>query len=272
MKNIHTVTVTGNKNIADGIYAMTLRYKEEEAPEQILPGQFVGVYSKDSARLLPRPISICRWISEDNSIVLVYRVVGAGTEEFASCKKGDTLQILDVLGNGYDLESLKDRSVLLVGGGIGAPPLLELAGRITAENIHEGKGSVTTALGYRTNDLFLKKDFEQVSRVLIATDDGTAGFHGNAVDAVRTAMEKNERLRFDVICACGPLPMLRAVKKLARDLSVPAFLSLEERMACGVGACLGCVVKTVKTDPHSHVKNARICTEGPVFLAEDVDI
>ena len=234
MKNIHTVTVTGNKNIADGIYAMTLRYKEEEAPEQILPGQFVGVYSKDSAMLLPRPISICRWISEDNSIVLVYRVVGAGTEEFASCKKGDTLRILDVLGNGYDLESLKDRSVLLVGGGIG--------------------------------------DFEQVSRVLIATDDGTAGFHGNAVDAVRTAMEKNERLRFDVICACGPLPMLRAVKKLARDLSVPAFLSLEERMACGVGACLGCVVKTVKTDPHSHVKNARICTEGPVFLAEDVDI
>ena len=99
MKNIHTVTVTGNKNIADGIYAMTLRYKEEEAPEQILPGQFVGVYSKDSARLLPRPISICRWISEDNSIVLVYRVVGAGTEEFASCKKGDTLRILDVLGN-----------------------------------------------------------------------------------------------------------------------------------------------------------------------------
>ena len=111
-----------------------------------------------------------------------------------------------------------------------------------------------------------------MSRILIATDDGTAGFHGNAVDAVRTAMEKNERLRFDVICACGPLPMLRAVKKLARDLSVPAFLSLEERMACGVGACLGCVVKTVKTDPHSHVKNARICTEGPVFLAEDVDI
>ena len=100
MKNIHTVTVTGNKNIADGIYMMTLRYKEEEAPEQILPGQFVGVYSKDSARLLPRPISICRWISEDNSIVLVYRVVGAGTEEFASCKKGDTLRILDVLGNG----------------------------------------------------------------------------------------------------------------------------------------------------------------------------
>ena len=204
--------------------------------------------------------------------MLVYRVVGAGTGEFASCKKGDTLRILDVLGNGYDLESLKDRSVLLIGGGIGAPPLLELAGRITAENIHEGKGSVTTALGYRTNDLFLKKDFEQVSRVLTATDDGTAGFHGNAVDAVRAAMEKNERLRFDVICACGPLPMLRSVKKLARDLSIPAFISLEERMACGVGACLGCVVKTVKTDPHSHVKNARICTEGPVFLAEDVEI
>ena len=112
-----------------------------------------------------------------------------------------------------------------------------------------------------------RNELEQYARLLIATEDGSVGTKGNVLDAVR----ENE-VSADVICACGPMPMLRAVKQYAEEQGIPAYISLEERMACGVGACLGCVTKTVSVDSHSHVHNARICTEGPVFDAKEVEI
>ena len=142
---------------------------------------------------------------------------------------------------------------------------LELARQIHAENEKAGSGSITAVLGYRTDDLFLEKEFASYGDVVITTDDGTAGFHGNVVGAVR-----DKAIEADVICACGPMPMLRGVRALALERDIPCYLSLEERMACGVGACLGCVTKTAQVDGHSHVKNARICTEGPVFEAREV--
>ncbi len=270
MKTKAEMTVLMNREIADGIYALKLQYKKGEEPKVVTPGQFVGVYTKDAARLLPRPISICRYYPEEHALLLVYRVVGGGTLEFSQLKEGDTAFVVGVLGNGYDMDALAGKNVLLLGGGIGAPPLLELASRAMAQNIKLGKGSVTAALGYRTNDLFLKKEFGQVSRTIIATDDGSAGFHGNVIDAVKAQMAEGDMPHFDVICSCGPMPMLRGVKAFAEDLGIPAYISLEERMACGVGACLGCVTRTKHVDEHSKVNNARICTEGPVFPAEEV--
>ena len=122
-------------------------------------------------------------------------------------------------------------------------------------------------LGYRDNQLFLKEEFEPYAGVYVATEDGSAGTKGN----VLTVMEK-EQLKADVIMACGPMPMLRAIKNYAGEKHIEAYISLEERMACGVGACLGCVCKTVHKDEHSHVNNARICTDGPVFDAREVEI
>ena len=113
----------------------------------------------------------------------------------------------------------------------------------------------------------MTKELGTFARLLIATEDGSVGTKGNVLDAVR-----EEGVEADVICACGPMPMLRAVKKYAAECGIPAYISLEERMACGVGACLGCVTRTAKVDAHSHVRNARICTEGPVFEAREVEI
>ena len=293
--------VTESSRLADGVYSLTLQYRENEAPEAVAPGQFVGVYTDDPSALLPRPISICRWNPAQRTLRLVYRVVGKGTAEFSALRPGDEAAVLGVLGNGYDMERLAGRRVLLLGGGIGIPPMLELAAALRRENERRAAGSaqgnadnaafgsaseaagraadadigknadgglVTTALGYRNDELFLKEDFERYCRVLIATEDGSAGVRGNVLDAVRAAGEA----AYEVICACGPLPMLRAVKAFAQETGAQCFLSLEERMACGVGACLGCVCKTTKTDAHSKVHNARICTEGPVFAAEDVEL
>ena len=122
-------------------------------------------------------------------------------------------------------------------------------------------------MGYADNKLFLKEDFDKESEVLIATMDGSAGTKGTVIDAMNA-----ENVTGDVVCACGPMPMLRAVKKYAEEKGMTAYISLEERMACGVGACLGCVTKTKEKDEHTHVNNTRICVEGPVFEASVVDI
>lgn len=274
-KRKQRLVVTESEELAEGIFSLSVRYPEHEAPGEVLPGQFVGVYPRDASLLLPRPISICEWREQERTLRLVYRAVGRGTREFSSRKPGDTVDVLGILGNGYEVSALTGKKILLLGGGIGAPPMLGLAEALREANRKEENSSpeqlVTAVMGYRTKDLFLADEFEQVSRFVVSTDDGSAGIHGNVLDAVRVLQEK-EGAQFDAVCACGPMPMLRGVKAFAKEQGIPAWISLEERMACGVGACLGCVAKTTKEDGHSHVHNARICTEGPVFAAEDVEI
>ncbi len=228
------------------------------------PGQFVALYTADASRLLPRPISICGIDPDKNTLRLVYRVAGAGTAEFSTYQAGRTIPMLGILGNGYPLEEARGKRVLLLGGGIGIPPILGLAQALHGED-------VTAILGYRDSELFLKEDFDRVCHTHVATEDGSVGTRGNVLDTAKSLREKKE-LNADIIFACGPLPMLRAVKHFAEELGIPAYLSLEERMACGVGACLGCVCKTTHKDEHSQVNNARVCTEGPVFLASEVEI
>lgn len=251
-----TAKVLSQKQIGEQIYDLWL---ETKLAKNAHPGQFVGVYPHGESTLLPRPISICETEKAKNRLRLVYRVAGKGTAEFSACKAGDQLDILGVLGNGFPVDKAKGKRVFLMGGGIGIPPMLELA-----KTMDEKKQIL---LGYRDKDLFLEEDLEKYGDVYVATEDGSVGTKGNVMDIIRAYS-----LRADMIMACGPMPMLRAIKKYAAENRIEAYLSLEERMACGVGACLGCVCNTTKKDAHSHVNNARICTEGPVFEAGEVNI
>ena len=250
------VTVVSQKQIAEQIYDLWL---ETELAEEARAGQFVAVYPHNAATLLPRPISICEVDQDRSRMRLVYRVAGKGTAEFSASKAGDTLEVLGILGNGFPVDKAAGKKVFLMGGGIGIPPMLQLA--------KELEGDKHILLGYRNEDLFLQEDLGQYGQVYIATEDGSVGVQGNVMDIIRV-----NALRADMIMACGPMPMLRAVKKYAVEQGIAAYISLEERMACGVGACLGCVCRTKETDHHSHVNNARICTDGPVFEAGEVEI
>lgn len=256
MKEKQNARVISQREIAPSIFDMWI---ETSLAEQAKPGQFIGVYPKDKSTLLPRPISICEVREDKKALRIVYRVAGAGTAEFSGYREGDAVSVLGTLGNGFPLEKAEGKKVFLMGGGIGVPPILELAKRMDAEK--------QIVMGYRDSATFLKEDFEKYGKVFIATEDGSVGTRGNVMDAIR-----ENALEADMIYACGPMPMLRAVKTYAEAHGITAYISLEEHMACGVGACLGCVVKTKETDHHSHVHNARICTDGPVFDAADVEI
>jgi len=256
MKEKQTAKVLSQRRIAPGIYDMWI---ETSLAAEGNPGQFIGVYPKDGSTLLPRPISICEVGEDGRALRIVYRVAGAGTAEFSGYRAGDAVSVLGILGNGLPFGEAKGKRVFLMGGGIGVPPILELAKRMEADK--------RIIVGYRDSNTFLREDFERNGAVYIATEDGSVGTRGNVMDAIA-----DNRLEAEMIYACGPMPMLRAVKAYAAKKGIRAYISLEEHMACGVGACLGCVVRTKGVDSHSHVHNARICTEGPVFDAEDVEI
>ncbi len=257
-KKKESAAVYSQTQIAAGIYDMWI---DTSLAKMARPGQFISVYTQDKSALLPRPISICEADRKNGRLRIVYRVAGKGTAEFAAYKKGNRIDVLGTLGNGFPLGEAGGKRVLLMGGGIGIPPMLELAKRLDCA------ASRDAVLGYRNNELFLAEDLEKYAKVHIATEDGSAGIKGNVINAA-----EEESLAADIIFACGPMPMLRAVKAYAEERGIPAYISLEERMACGVGACLGCVVKTREIDHHSHVNNARICTDGPVYAAADVEI
>lgn len=249
------VVITKTACLATGVYEMW--FKTENMAKAAKPGQFVSVYSNDGSKLLPRPISICR--IENDELRIVYRVAGKGTEEFSKMSAGQELDIQGPLGNGYDVNApYASKKAILFGGGIGIPPMLELAKQLNADK--------DIVLGYR-DELFLNEEFEQYGKVTIATEDGSCGTKGNVLDAV-----KANDIKADVIYACGPTPMLRAIKAYAEENNIECYISLEEKMACGIGACLACVCKSKEVDDHSQVHNKRVCKEGPVFNAKEVEL
>lgn len=259
--------VLSQKMLADQIWDMTL--KAPEVAKHAVAGQFVSLYCKNAGKLLPRPISICDIDTALGTIRLVYRVTkqGSGTEEFSSLKAGDTIRMIGPLGNGFFVDK-KYKKALLIGGGIGVPPMLALAKEIKNENAPGGgTPKIEFVMGYRDCHTFLADEFEKEATLFIASEDGSIGTKGNVLDAIFA-----EHLSADVIYACGPTPMLRAIKQYAKEQKIDCFISLEERMACGIGACLACVCKTNQTDAHSNVNNARICKDGPVFAAEEVSL
>ena len=246
--------VESQVQLADGVYSMELLAPEIASAARA--GQFISVYTKDKSKLLPRPISLCGIDRERGILRIVYRVAGAGTAEFSAYRAGDSVEIMGPLGNGF---TLKDKKAILIGGGIGAPPMLALMKELSCER--------TAVLGYRDQQLFLKDEFEACGPVCVATEDGSAGTKGNVLDAIR-----EQGVQGEIIYACGPTPMLRAVKAYAMEKGIECYISLEERMACGIGACLACVCQSKDVDSHSHVHNKRICKDGPVFAAEEVEI
>ena len=266
MKKKSVGFVIHSEEIAMDIYSLWI---ETELAAYANPGQFVGVFTNDKSALLPRPISICEVSEDKKALRLVYRVVGKGTSEFSHLKQGRRVWLLGVLGNGFPFDEANGKHAVLMGGGIGIPPLVELAKKLSGNGGSEAAiaKEVTCVIGYRDAKTFLLEELQQYSKVVIATEDGSLGTKGNVIDALN---ENN--IVPDLIYSCGPMPMLRGIKNWAEPKNIPAYISLEERMACGVGACLGCVCKTKETDHHSHVNNARICTDGPVFDSREVEI
>lgn len=248
-----TVVVKEQTQLTSDVYSLVL--EAGELVTSAVPGQFISVFCNNGSRLLPRPISICEVDKEAQTFRIVYRTIGAGTHELKTLVKGDTLDIMGPLGNGFPLLSKK---AFLIGGGIGIPPMLELAKQLNCEK--------QIILGYR-DEIFLDEELAMHGSVTIASEDGKHGIKGNVMDAI-----KAHNLSADVIYACGPTPMLRAIKEYAIANGIECYLSLEERMACGIGACLGCVCKSKEIDHHTNVKNKRICKDGPVFLAQEVEL
>lgn len=254
-KQLELCSIRTRREIAPGIVDMTL-----SAPgiaKEAHAGQFVNLYLRDRSRILPRPISLCGIDRAAGTLRVVFRVTGEkkGTAELASYPAGTVIRVLGPLGNGFP-EDFPEATA--VGGGIGVFPLLALL-----KELPEKKDAV---LGYRSgNEMFLKEEFEAAAPLTAATEDGSFGVRGTVIDALNERKEKPA-----VILSCGPMPMLRALKTWAAERGVPLYVSVEARMACGIGACLGCVIPSTEIDEASHVKNKRVCKEGPVFRAEEV--
>ena len=269
-------TVLDNQNVAPGHWVLKLRSKT--IAKAARPGQFVQVLCTDGSLdpLLPRPFSFLS--AEKDVFTLLHQVVGRGTEFLSKKKKGEKLLVLGPLGNGFTLKTQK--KIILVGGGVGIPPLVHLAETLLKDKTMRGK-DVQVLLGARNKSFLLcQKDFKKLGISLsVATDDGTQGHRGYVTDLLTRSLQSSPP---SLIYTCGPTPMLKAVSALAGKYKVPCEVSVEVPMACGFGACLGCAIKV-----RSHVKEsgprvvsgapkvedfrfAIACTEGPVFKAADL--
>jgi len=241
------MTIVSKRELVKDVYEMIL---EGDGASYIrAPGQFINIKINDSLQpYLRRPMSICDY--DENHITLIFRVVGEGTKILAAKHIGEQLDCLIGLGNGF--VDLDKKSAVVIGGGLGVPPMYKLA----KELVKNGT-KVTAILGFNSvSDVFYKEKFEQICPTYIATMDGSIGYKGTVVDVL-----ENHQLEMEVYYSCGPEKMLDA---LALKYPENGYLSFEARMGCGFGACMGCSCK-VKTKPYK-----RICVEGPVLLSSEV--
>lgn len=242
------------KNIAENTFSLTVTLPESVGV--IKGGQFLNISTGDNARLLKRPLGIVK--AEGNDITVCFQVKGEGTEALANAKRGEELSVLLPLGNGFDIpESAKN--VVVLGGGVGVFPLLPVVCGNKDKNFY-------TYLGFRNDKCAcLLQEFKASKKLTVVTDDGSLGGKNNAVNAY---FEEIDEVPADLIIACGPPVMLRALKAKLKESGVktPCLVSLEERMGCGIGACLVCVCK--KSDGG----NARVCKDGPVFSIDEVEL
>ena len=248
--------------LIENIYKFSV--KSEELVKEAKAGQFLEIKVTDDVEpLLRRPISIYNVDKENNIIEFVFQVRGRGTEILKNRREGDLIDILGPLGNGVFSVDKEYNNVAIIGGGIGTYPLYELAKEL------KGKAKkVTMYMGFRNKDLVtLEKEFSDVvDELVLTTDDGSYLKKGYAIEYLK---EDHENNNFDAIFACGPAPMLKAVKEFAENKNIFAEISLEERMGCGVGACLGCATKIIEGDSF---KYGHVCKDGPVFNVTRVEI
>lgn len=251
MREIYKVRILENAEIGPQIYEVILFSKE--IAEVAKAGQFINIYCNASGSLLPRPISISQINKEENTLTLIYAVVGKGTKLLSEMKVGEEIEVVGPLGNGFEIYDDAKNSIV-IGGGIGVPPLVELVKQL--------KGNVVVYLGFRSNPLLIDTFKKLGAKVYIATEDGSVGIKGTVMDIL-----KGKNLKVDMIYSCGPKPMLKAIGKWADENKIKAQVSMEERMACGIGACVGCTCKTKKKE---EVENKRVCKDGPVFWSSGV--
>lgn len=271
--------VIHNKEIAPNIYDMSIDVGE--MVDLVSPGQFVNLYVKGGVHLLPRPISICDINKKEKTMRVIYAVVGEGTKILTARQKRDSVEVLGPLGTGFtiDLEDMKagPKNLLIVGGGVGTPPLLQLA-----KNLKETYGedlNLTIVLGFR-NDGYLTDEFKAYGSVHVATDNGARGYKGNVIQLMENELDLTHG--FDYMYACGPTPMLKGLQKFNLDHNITGEFSLEERMGCGFGACVGCVTpvrKVINEDTLKLTKDSmtesdydykKVCKDGPVFNMAEV--
>ncbi len=251
------------EQLKDDIFKFSVEAKE--IANLAKPGQFLEIRVIDNITpLLRRPISIYNVEKETGIVEFIFQVKGKGTELLSKREIGEKIDIVGPLGNGI-FKYKEYKNIAIIGGGIGVFPLYELA-----KNAKKEEKNVRTYLGFRNKDyVLLENEFKSVSNeVIITTDDGSYANNGFAINYLEKDIEKEN---IDCIFACGPMPMLKAVKKLGFEKGIPCQISLEEKMACGLGVCLGCAVKTsdsTKEDP----KYVHVCKAGPVFDANIVDI
>ena len=240
------------KTLAKSVYSFTI--DAPELADEAQPGQFANIAAPGFT--LRRPISICGIDKENGTLRFVFEVRGKGTEEIASLTEGESLDVLGPLGNGFRIPDGK--KVVVVGGGIGVPPLLGVS-KVSRE-------LCTAVLGFRDySKIILTDEFkENGSETIICTDDGSVGQKGLVTFPLGDILEKGETA---AVLACGPEPMLKAVVKMCELYKVPCQVSLEQRMGCGVGACVVCSCMTVRNGQEFY---SRVCKDGPVFNAEEV--
>ena len=246
----YIATIVKNEKIAENIHEVTFALDEDI---QIRPGQF-GNISVGGTHLLRRPIAICK--VDGREVTFCYQIKGEGTQILKTMGAGTRLNVLMPLGNGFYVEE-NEKKVALVGGGVGVFPLVSVL------RAYAPTKEISAYIGYRNkNAVCGVEEFEKAQKFVGVTDDGSYGEKMNAVQAFQADLEKGNRP--DVVLACGPTPMLRALKTLVEKEDLPCYVSLEERMGCGIGACVVCVCD--KTDG----KKARVCKDGPVFNANEV--
>lgn len=256
--------ITAIEQLKEDLYKFSVQ--APEIVENAKPGHFIEIRVLDNIEpLLRRPISIYNIDKETGILEFIFQVKGKGTEILAKRNIGEELDIIGPLGYGtFDIRDYKNAAI--IGGGIGTFPLYELAKELKEKT----SSKVNIYLGFRNKDLVvLEEEFKAVSdNLIITTDDGSYGISGFAINELKKDIKEN---KIDKIFACGPLPMLKAVQALAIETDIPCQISLEEKMACGLGVCLGCAVKTAQS-PSDAPEYWHVCKAGPVFNATDVEI
>ncbi|MFC4320245.1 dihydroorotate dehydrogenase electron transfer subunit [Litchfieldia salsa] len=251
------MVVVSQRGIAENIFELIL---EGELVKEIKePGQFVHLkVSGSTDPLLRRPISIANVDKINNQFTMIYRSEGLGTRVLSSKLPGDLVDVLGPLGNGFPLAATESgETALLVGGGIGVPPLYELSQQLVANGV-----KVIHVLGFQTSSaVFYQEKFEKLGDTYVATVDGSCGEKGFVTDVI-----KKQGIIFDTLYSCGPTPMLKALEASYHDRN--AYISLEERMGCGIGACFACVCHTAE-DP-TGFSYKKVCSDGPVFKVGEV--
>jgi len=264
-KKIINADILENTCIATGIYRMVIGGMEiSRWFGEAIAGQFVNIYTDNAARLLPRPISLCRL--EPDRFTVIYKAIGKGTQEMAGKKPGDKVRISTPLGNGYSESIDFAKNIMIAAGGVGVPPMLELAIRLRKRGCR-----ITAILGF-ANESFLVEDFREVcDEVFVSTENGSEGFEGNALQLI-----KERGIVAEQCFACGPKAMLRSLNEYCGEQNIELLVSLEERMGCGYGACVGCSVtllrKAEPASPDSEIYEIKkkVCKDGPVFYGKEV--